>query len=112
MELSKKYMILIIKELVKGGFMKKFFIPIFIVFLFTSSVKASESDMKEVEKNTEEALQTIEMIENKFILNLQKQPLNSQSTQRVILKKNWCVLNINMNGKVKAQPMTSTYEIE
>lgn len=58
------------------------------------------------------AEQIIEMSENKVILNVQKQPLNEQSKQKIVLKKNWFVVNINVNGKVKVNPLANTYEVE
>lgn len=59
-----------------------------------------------------DAEQIIEMSENKVILNIQKQPLNEQSKQKIVLKKNWFVVNINVNGKVKVNPLANTYEVE
>ena len=51
------------------------------------------------------AEQIIEMTENKVILNIQKQPLNENSKQKI-------VLNVNVNGKVKVNPLANTYEVE
>lgn len=59
-----------------------------------------------------DAEQIIEMSENKVILNIQKQPLNEQSKQKIVLKKNWFVVNINVNGKVKVNPLANSYELE
>lgn len=59
-----------------------------------------------------DAEQIIEMSENKVILNIQKQPLNEQSRQKIVLKKNWFVVNINVNGKVKVNPLANSYELE
>lgn len=58
------------------------------------------------------ALETIEMSENKIVVNVQKQPMNEASNQKVVLKKNWLVVNIQVNGKVKVNPLTNTYEVE
>lgn len=58
------------------------------------------------------AEQIIEMTENKVILNIQKQPLNENSKQKIVLKKNWFVVNINVNGKVKVNPLTNVYEVD
>ena len=60
----------------------------------------------------EQAEQIIEMTQNKIIVNVQKQPLNEKSHQKIVLKKNWFVLNIQINGKVKVNPITNTYEVQ
>ena len=31
---------------------------------------------------------------------------------RIILKKNWFIVNVQVNGKVKIQPLKATYEVE
>ena len=66
----------------------------------------------EVAETSPEAIQEIEMRENKVIINVQKQPLNENSKQKIVLKKNWFVVNIQVNGKVKVRPMQMQYEVE
>lgn len=58
------------------------------------------------------ANQEIKATENKLVVVVQKQPLNENSNQVVILKKNWLGVFIQVNGKVKIQPLTNTYEVE
>ncbi len=88
--------------------MKKFNLLIAIFFIamlpcFAEEVKDNEDVAAE---------QVIEMIENKVIFNLQKQPLNENSHQKIIMKKNWFVINNNINGKIKIQPVKANYEVE
>lgn len=71
-------------------------------------------ELTEISKiSTEEpAEQIIEMVQNKIIVNVQKQPLNEKSHQKIVLKKNWFVFNLQLNGKVKVNPLTNTYEVQ
>jgi len=101
--------------------MKKFMsVYVFLLFVLSSPVFAADEVAAESAGNvaeaqeeiTNDAIQIIEMEENKVILNIQKQPLNEQSKQKLLLKKNWFVVNVNINGKVKVQPITGTYEVE
>lgn len=59
-----------------------------------------------------QAQQFVEMTNNKVVVNVQKQPLNEYSNQSIVLKKNWFVVNIQINGKVKVKPMQMQYEVE
>ena len=86
--------------------MKKLLIILILMIACSHSVFADEI----AEKNNAE--QVIEMTENKVILNIQKQPLNENSKQKIVLKKNWFVVNVNVNGKVKVNPLANTYEVE
>lgn len=85
--------------------MKKFLGVLLLILTFTQIAFADEVANADAE-------QVIEMSENKVILNIQKQPLNEQSKQKIVLKKNWFVVNINVNGKVKVNPLANTYEVE
>jgi len=88
----------------------KRFLLILILLCCANMCKAEE--VTEEPAVVEEAEQIIEMKENKIIVNVQKQPLNENSKQKIILKKNWFVVNIQVNGKVKVKPMQMEYEVE
>lgn len=100
--------------------MKKFLIMLSVILMSSEFVFADEilSSNSSVVSDTEQAYdisdaeQIIEMTQNKVIVNIQKQPLNERSKQKIVLKKNWFVLNIQVNGKVKINPVTSTYEVQ
>lgn len=64
------------------------------------------------EPDSTQAQQFVEMTNNKVVVNVQKQPLNEYSNQSIVLKKNWFVVNIQINGKVKVKPMQMQYEVE
>lgn len=76
------------------------------------AVEDTASADAEVAEISPEAVQEIEMRENKVIINVQKQPMNEQSKQKIVLRKNWFVVNIQVNGKVKVKPMQMEYEVE
>ena len=86
--------------------MKRILIVLFLIMACSEVCFADEI----VDKS--DAEQIIEMTENKVILNIQKQPLNENSKQKIVLKKNWFVVNINVNGKVKVNPLTNIYEVD
>ena len=84
-------------------------------FVFADEILSSNSSVvsdTEQAYDISDAEQIIEMTQNKVIVNIQKQPLNERSKQKIVLKKNWFVLNIQVNGKVKINPVTSTYEVQ
>jgi len=83
-----------------------------ILLLCTQSALAEEIHPIVEESKTSPANQSIEMIENKIIVNVQKQPMNENSNQNIVLKKNWFVVNIQVNGKVKVKPLQMEYEVE
>lgn len=86
-----------------------------LFFCFPAAVLAVEDTASadtEVAEISPEAVQEIEMRENKVIINVQKQPMNEQSRQKIVLRKNWFVVNIQINGKVKVRPMQMQYEVE
>lgn len=88
---------------------------VFLFMCFSPAVLAADKDAAPVaadDAEIQKAEQIIEMTENKVILNIQKQPLNENSSQRIILKKNWFIVNVQVNGKVKIQPLKATYEVE
>lgn len=87
--------------------MKKYLTALTVLLVCSNLVFADEVAVEKTD-----AEQIIEMSENKVILNVQKQPLNEQSKQKIVLKKNWFVVNINVNGKVKVNPLANTYEVE
>lgn len=102
--------------------MKKLAIILGILFFCASSVFAdevvqepAEELVNNVENETIEAdksTQTIEMEDNKINVIVMKQPLNEKSNQKIILKRNWLGVYVQINGKVKVNPLTSTYEVE
>ena len=61
---------------------------------------------------TDAANQIIEMEDNKVVVIVQKQPLNEKSNQKIKLKRNWLGVYIQINGKVKVNPLTHTYEVQ
>lgn len=65
-----------------------------------------------VETVAEQANQVIEMEDNKINVIVMKQPLNEKSNQVVRLRRNWLGVYIQVNGKVKVNPLTNTYEVE
>lgn len=92
--------------------MKKILGVFLLIFAGVNFCFAEE--LAEVSKisSDEQAEQIIEMTQNKIIVNVQKQPLNEKSHQKIVLKKSWFVLNIQINGKVKVNPITNTYEVQ
>lgn len=89
--------------------MKRFLFIVFLLFFTGLSVFADEiaEDIQ-----TDQANQIIEMEDNKINVIVMKQPLNEKSNQRIILRRNWLGVYIQVNGKVKVNPLTSTYEVE
>lgn len=88
---------------------------LFVLLSFPVAVFAEENiagSDAQLSETSPEAIQEIEMRENKIIVNVQKQPMNEQSRQKIVLRKNWFVVNIQINGKVKVHPLTQTYEVE
>lgn len=63
-------------------------------------------------KDVESANEVINAQDNKIVVVVQKQPLNERSNQKVIIKRNWLGVYIQINGKVKVNPLTSTYEVQ
>lgn len=96
--------------------MKKF-VSLLLLFFFycpaaVLAVEDTASADAEIPAAASDAVQEIEMRENKIIVNVQKQPMNEQSKQKIVLRKNWFVVNIQINGKVKVKPMQMQYEVE
>lgn len=60
----------------------------------------------------DKATQIIEMEDNKINVIVMKQPLNEKSNQKIVLKRNWLGVYVQINGKVKVNPLTSTYEVQ
>ncbi len=96
--------------------MKKLLIALFLLFFTGLSVFADEIEetTKEPVDNIqkEQANQIIEMEDNKINVIVMKQPLNEKSNQQIILKRNWLGVYVQVNGKVKVNPLTNTYEVE
>lgn len=96
--------------------MKKLLIALFLLFFTGLSVFADEIEetTKEPIDNIqkEQANQIIEMEDNKINVIVMKQPLNEKSNQQIILKRNWLGVYVQVNGKVKVNPLTNTYEVE
>ena len=91
--------------------MKKFLGALVLILACANFCYAEEIQSSEVQE-TQTAEQIIEMTENKVILNVMKQPMNQNSKQKIVLKKNWFVVNVQVNGKLKVQPLSATYEVE
>lgn len=85
--------------------MKKLFILFVLPFFIQQCLLADEIKEKVAE-------QEIIATDNKIVVVVQKQPLNENSNQTVILKKNWLGVYIQVNGKVKVNPLANTYEVE
>jgi len=93
--------------------MKRFLSALMLILTCGNFCMAEEVQaVATAEEQIVQAEQTIEMTENKVLINIQKQPLNENSKQKIVLKKNWFVVNVQVNGKVKVQPITGTYEVE
>lgn len=96
--------------------MKKLLIALFLLFFTGLSVFADEIEetTKEPIDNIqkEQANQIIEMEDNKINVIVMKQPLNEKSNQQIILRRNWLGVYVQVNGKVKVNPLTNTYEVE
>lgn len=88
--------------------MKRFLTALFLILACVNVSYAEEVAPEE----TEQAEQVVEMTENKVIINVQKQPMNENSHQKIVMKKNWFIVNIQVNGKIKVQPLKATYEVE
>lgn len=82
---------------------------------FAEDIKAEIFDNEIINEEIIEAdaaNQIIEMEDNKIVVIVQKQPLNEKSNQRIKLKRNWLGVYIQVNGKVKVNPLTHTYEVQ
>lgn len=93
--------------------MKKFLFISLLLFS-TLSVSAEEIGDAKTENSAEilQANQIIEMEDNKINIIVMKQPLNENSNQKITLKRNWLGIYIQVNGKVKVNPLKNTYEVE
>lgn len=92
--------------------MKKFLVMLLLILAGQNLCFADETATENSEILNSEAEQVFEMKENKVVVNVLKQPLNENSKQKIILKKNWFVVNIGINGKVKVNPISATYEVQ
>ncbi len=100
--------------------MKKLAIVLGILFFCIQGVFADEIIQEPAEELVKEnktvtvdkSNQVIEMEDNKINVIVMKQPLNEKSNQKIILKRNWLGVYVQINGKVKVNPLTSTYEVE
>ena len=81
--------------------MKKICVILSILFFCVQAVFADEDVV--TEDNTA-ANQEITATENKAVIAVQKCPLNENANQKIILKKNWFVVFVQVNGKVKVNP--------
>lgn len=100
--------------------MKKLAIVLGILFFCLQGAFADEVVQEPAEELVKEnetvtvdkSNQVIEMEDNKINVIVMKQPLNEKSNQKIILKRNWLGVYVQINGKVKVNPLTSTYEVE
>lgn len=90
-------------------FKKNISIIIFAMCIFCT-MPAIADEVKEIESGP--ANEVINAQDNKIVVVVQKQPLNERSNQKVILKRNWIGVYIQINGKVRVNPLTSTYEVQ
>ncbi len=60
----------------------------------------------------EQANQVVEMEDNKINVIVMKQPLNEKSNQVIRLRRNWLGVYIQINGKIKVNPLANTYEVQ
>ena len=91
--------------------MKNLLNVLLCLLFFCSSVAFASDDLEE-SVTTDKATQIIEMEDNKINVIVMKQPLNEKSNQKITLKRNWLGVYVQINGKVKVNPLTSTYEQE
>lgn len=92
--------------------MKKLLNFCLCMLFFCSSVAFASDDIQKDIITTDKATQIIEMEDNKINVIVMKQPLNEKSIQKIKLKRNWLGVYVQINGKVKVNPLTSTYEVE
>lgn len=95
--------------------MKKLGFLLGILFFCGQVVFATENFAESADTNnivSDKATQIIEMEDNKINVIVMKQPLNEKSNQKIVLKHNWLGVYVQINGKVKVNPLTSTYEVE
>ena len=95
--------------------MKKLALILAILFFCAQVVFATENLAESTDTNnivSDKAIQIIEMEDNKINVIVMKQPLNEKSNQKIVLKRNWLGVYVQINGKVKVNPLTSTYEVE
>lgn len=104
--------------------MKRILISLFLIvfsmnFAFAEEIAAEtpaettqETPAETPQENSTQANQIIEMVDNKINVIVMKQPLNESSNQKITLKRNWLGVYVQINGKVKVNPLTHTYEVE
>ncbi len=95
--------------------MKRLALLIGLVLFCYQSVLAEENFAKSSDTNniiSDKATQIIEMEDNKINIIVMKQPLNEKSNQKIVLKRNWLGVYIQVNGKIKVNPLASTYEVQ
>ena len=92
--------------------MKKLAIVLGILFFCVQGAFADEVIQEPAEElvkqnetvTVDKSNQVIEMEDNKINVIVMK--------QKIILKRNWLGVYVQINGKVKVNPLTSTYEVE
>ena len=92
--------------------MKKLCVILSILFFCGQAVFAADdtvtadvsNDVQSVSNQTVTANQEITATENKVVFAVQKCPMNENANQTIILKKNWFVVFVQVNGKVKVNP--------
>ena len=98
--------------------MKKLCVILSILFFCGQAVLADEdtvtadvsNDVQSVSSQTVAANQEITATENKVVFTVQKCPMNENANQKIVLKKNWFVVFVQVNGKVKVNP--ASVEVE
>ena len=86
--------------------MKKLLIALFLLFFTGLSVFADEIE-ETINRKVRESID-----ENQREYYLREKPLNEKSNQQIILRRNWLGVYVQVNGKVKVNPLTNTYEVE
>ena len=75
-----------------------------ILGLLLCSQAVFADDTEAVTEDNTAANQEITATENKVVIAVQKCPLNENANQKITLKKNWFVVFVQVNGKVKVNP--------
>lgn len=92
--------------------MKKILFMLLVILACQNSTFAGEDIAQKKEVEIATANQEVQANDNKVVVVVQKVPINEATNQKVILKKNWLGVYIQINGKVKVNPLTNTYEVE
>lgn len=79
-----------------------------ILFCFFNSMAFADDNI--LKNDSSQAIQEIQANDNKIVVVVQKVPINEAANQKVILKKNWLGVYIQINGKIN--PNSASYEVQ